>query len=293
MSNFADLSHHQPAFDVPTYSLHRSVVALKATEATGFTDPTFKSRWQAAGARGLYRVAYHFARARFDGADEFAHCWAVVRAAGFDPSRDAIALDVEDSNFPSGALANAQEFVSAAVKAGITRGLIYTYPSYAVDHRITSGAFPVGWRRLWYANYQHAGDMAITLPPGWGKSQYYARQYTDKALVAGVGMCDDNRIIQDWLAGPNPQPPTQEDSSMAGWSDGDSANLAEVADWVQRTYNAGFAARDATGADDPTHENVSIRGVNVALDAVVAALTETNAHLAAVHQLLMDQANPS
>jgi len=200
MSNFADLSHHQDSLNVSVYSTQRKVIALKATEGTGFTDPTFKTRWGA--CKGLRRIAYHYAKPKFNGADEFDHCWSVVKAAGFDPHNDIIALDVEDPDVPTRAAANAAEFVKAAVAAGLDRGLVYTYPNYAKVNGITPSLFPVGWRRLWFANYSSTPDAQLTLPPGWSRDQWYARQFTSTATIPGVSgtNTDDSRILKDWLA---------------------------------------------------------------------------------------------
>ena len=278
--NFADLSHHQIRYDVPAYSSHRKAVALKATEGAGpnaFTDPTFAERWKA--SKGLRRIAYHFARAKNNGADEFAHCWAVVSAAGFDPRNDVIALDVEDPNTPDRAAVNAREFANAAVKAGLMFGLVYTYPNYADANRIVANLFPPGWRRLWYANYSRLADDQIMLPPGWTRDQFYARQYSDQVNVAGVGLCDDNRILKDWM---QPTTSTGDDGTMA-WSDQDSKNLSDLLGAVRDTYRVGFASRDTAGNDDPTHHFASISGVNTALG-------EVNGHLGAIHMILSDVA---
>jgi lysozyme len=211
LTSFADISHHQGAVNLAAYKRagHDRII-LKATEGTGFTDPTFTARWRQAGQLGLARVAYHFARARFDGADEFDHLLAVVRAAGGLGARDRLCLDVEDPDTPSRAGANARQFAARAVQRGITSGLVYTFRSYAVNHGIAPSLFPAGWRRLWLADYTVGqADTAIELGAGWTRAQVVARQYTDQAHVAGIGsLCDYNRLLREWITG---SPPTEED----------------------------------------------------------------------------------
>lgn len=215
--NFADLSHHQPTFSLPQYRNSRPVIALKATEGTGFVDNRFAERWKMCA--GMPRIAYHFARAKFNGADEYRHLISVVQSTrDWNPAKDVIALDVEDDETPARALANAQEFMAAAVANGHTRGLIYTYPSYVTEHKLYANNFPTGWRRLWYANYSAVSDPGMPMPPGWDRSQLYARQYTDKAAVAGVGVCDDSRILRAWWTETNP-PPVETPGQSIGSND--------------------------------------------------------------------------
>lgn len=202
MTSFADISHHQAAVDLAAYKRagHDRII-LKATEGTGFTDPTFTARWRRAGQLGLARVAYHFARARFDGADEFDHILTVVNAAGGLGARDRLCLDVEDPDTPSRAAANARQFAARAAQRGITSGLVYTFRSYAVNHGIAPSLFPAGWRQLWLADYTAGqADTAIELGAGWTRAQVVARQFTDQAHVAGIGsLCDYNRLLREWI----------------------------------------------------------------------------------------------
>lgn len=238
MTSFADISHHQGAVDLAAYKrAGHDRIALKATEGTGFTDPTFAARWRRAGQLGLARVAYHFARARFDGADEFDHLLAVVRAAGGLGARDRLCLDVEDPDTPSRAGANARQFAARAVQRGITSGLVYTFRSYAVNHGIAPSLFPAGWRRLWLADYTAGqADSMIELGAGWTRAQVVARQYTDQAHVAGIGsLCDFNRLLREWLTG---SPPPEEDEMPITDHDAEKIARAVWAEGLQGEMNA-------------------------------------------------------
>ena len=132
MSNFADLSHHNPSIDFRTYATQRMRIALKATEATGFTDPMFAARWKIAGSLGMPRIAYHFLRSDTDPLEQWRHCRDVVTSAGPYTARDRICLDIEDTknasagNVKPGVARNAQVFCQSAVADGFTVGLIYS-----------------------------------------------------------------------------------------------------------------------------------------------------------------------
>ena len=202
MTSFADISHHQGVVDMAKYKAagHDRII-MKATEGTGFTDPMFKRNWQEAGRLGLKRVAYHFQRAKFDGAKEFDHFYAVVQDAGGMKAGDWLCLDSEDTETPRRAAANAREFTARAVARGVRDGLVYPGRWYGLPNGINAAIFPAGWRKLWLSDYTAGqADSAIELWPGWSRDQVAARQFTDRATVAGVtGWCDYNRVLKDWL----------------------------------------------------------------------------------------------
>jgi GH25 family lysozyme M1 (1,4-beta-N-acetylmuramidase) len=218
MTSFADLSHHNATVDLAAYKAggHNRIV-LKATEGTGFTDPAFTARWRQAGQLGLARVAYHFARAQYNGGDEFDHFLSVVNGAGGLGPRDRLCLDVEDTNTPNRAAANCREFGTRAVTRGVTVGLVYSYRYYMVNHAVAPTQFPTGWRQLWLADYTAGqADTDIELGAGWTRGQVVARQYTDKAAFAGIGgTCDGNRVLHDWLSTPAPTPTKEDEMTPA------------------------------------------------------------------------------
>lgn len=269
MTQFADVSHHN-SVDLRAYrNAGHDRIILKATEDTGFIDPAFADRWTLAGSLGLARTAYHFLRNHNGGAAQFDHFNSVVPQL---TAYDMLCLDVEDIDTPGDAMAQTVEFVKKAVSAGYSRGLIYTYKSYADSRHITAGILPAGWRMLWLADYTlNQADSEIELPLGWARSQVFARQFTSTENVPGVtGDCDYNRVLKEWL------PIVSGGDGMATWSDTDSANLAAVANKLDGIYRSGFASRNPDGTDDPTHLAVSVRGTNQALGTV-------NDHLSGIH----------
>lgn len=210
MSDFADISHHNAAVNLSVYKASgHDRFALKATEDTGFVDSAFAARWTEGGRLGLARMPYHFLRNQSPGATQFAHFNAVVPSLS---GRDMLVLDVEDTDTPGNAGSQMVAFVQAAVSAGYTRGIIYTYRFYANDRNITAGLLPAGWRQLWLADYKSGVlDKDILLPFGWARTQVVARQFTDAASVPGItGQSDYNRVIREWIASA-PIPPAGDD----------------------------------------------------------------------------------
>lgn len=271
---FADLSHHQATFTPAAYkAAGHKTVALKATEGTGYTDPTFTARWKAAGGAGLHRVAYNYSRAMFSGADEFDHLLGVVQAAGGLGPQDLLCQDVEDTNYPAGAAANARQFGARALARGYPTGLVYTGVWYATPNRVTPGLYPPGWRNLWIADYtaSHA-DATVPLPTGWTRGQCFARQFTDKANVGGIGSSDYSRLLTAW-------PNTTVEDDM--FEDADRTNLAAVKTKMDTLYTqvigaVGSGQRDFQGTVEAILGGVqaTVNLVNQKTGALAAAITD-------------------
>lgn len=293
--NFADLSHHQSALNITVYKVSRPRIALKCTEGTGFTDNRFAERWKAAKDAGLARIAYHYQRVDTDPVAQWVHCIDTVKAAGGLTSRDRICLDVEDvagttNNVKPGAAKNAALFCQAAVADGVPEGLVYSGNWYLRPNQITASVFPAGWRNLWISEYSTKGDAEITVPMGWAREMIVARQYTASGHVAGVdGLCDDSRVLRDWLTVSAPATNTEDDGMTADPQVLDLlskivANTAATAANVEKIYRIGFKAQNTDGSQAETVENDSVHGLNM---KAVAAIE----HLAGIHDVLMDAVN--
>jgi len=69
---------------------------VKATQGTGFNDPTFKSNWNSLDATNVYRGAYHFLTSDTDPVEQAKFFVAAVKAAGgVRPADMPPSLDVE------------------------------------------------------------------------------------------------------------------------------------------------------------------------------------------------------
>ncbi|MBI1757968.1 MAG: glycoside hydrolase family 25 protein [Actinobacteria bacterium] len=200
MTTWADVSHWQ-MIDLRAYAAAgHDRIACKATEGSGYVDPTFAYRWRLAGQLGLARLAYHFATAANRGADDFDHFIGTVHAAGGVGPRDLLCLDSEDPAGVSRADDHAREFTARAVARGYPSGCLYTGRWYANPANLQPDDLAPGWRRLWISDYGPAPDGQIPLPDGWTRNQVIARQYTSTATLPGItGPADANRTLIDWL----------------------------------------------------------------------------------------------
>jgi GH25 family lysozyme M1 (1,4-beta-N-acetylmuramidase) len=235
-TDFADISHHQVGVNLAAYKAagYRRI-SMKATEGTGFVDPAFKARWQEAGRLGLERIAYHFQRAKFDGVKEFDFFLSVVNDAGGFGKNDSIMLDYEDPDTPSRALLGAKRFVSRAVSKGFKEGLIYTYRDYGDRTGLRPSEFPAGWQKLVIASYTAIPDQSVRLPAGWTWDQVVARQFTDHAILPGIGSTDDNHLDHEWLTAVDAV--STDTPNTGDWFD--MATLADLETAVRKVLNEG------------------------------------------------------
>lgn len=175
----ADVSSNNGAINVAAYSAAgHTVLAVKATEGTGYTNP-FHRRWcDEAHAHRLTVVHYHFARPHHgDVGGELRNFRAAWRSA-WRPG-DYLALDLE-VNEGGDVRAYASDFLRAL--DGFRHPIVlYTYRAFADEHHLIGLA-----RRLWLAEYS----------PPLSNEHHWAKQYTDGANgpaphhYAGIGDCD-------------------------------------------------------------------------------------------------------
>lgn len=199
---FTDISSHQKGADLAAYAAAgHDRILLKATEGAGYVNPHFAAWWRLAGELGMARGAYHYARpSRSTGMAEADHFVRTILAVGFRP-RDWVCLDVEDPDATGRrAAAHAVEFCARMVERGFTDGVIYSGTWYLQPSGLTAAMLPVGWRRLHIAAYNAIPDDRVPLPPGWGREQVAARQYTSAASQPGIpGGSDASRVVHEWL----------------------------------------------------------------------------------------------
>ncbi len=188
-----DLSHHNQAVDFSQIKASGILgVIHKATEGTGYTDPTYASRETDAVAAGLFWGAYHFGVAG-DGVAQADHFLGAVSPG----PRHLLVLDLEEN--PTGgsmALADARAFVSRVQAAtGRWPGL---YSGSYIKNLLGSGVDPV-LANCWFWLSQY-GPAAV-VPPNWPTWTLW--QYTNGASgptphsVPGVGDCDRDRFNGD------------------------------------------------------------------------------------------------
>ena len=188
-----DISHHNGNVDFARAKQDGIIgVFHKATQGTGYTDPTYATRKAAANAAGLKWGAYHFGTGS-DGIEQARHFLTVAEPG---PS-DLLVLDFEDN--PSGTrmtLDGARAFVTyIQLQTGRWPGL---YAGSYLKQALGDASDPIlGNCWFWLAQYGSNADV----PTNWGRWTFW--QYTDGKhgpaphSVDGVGPCDRDKFNGD------------------------------------------------------------------------------------------------
>ena len=194
-----DISHHQPIVmwgglkvlldenRMTVWNRKKSVtelpidyIIMKASEGESFKDWRFRGRWKKADKYGYKRGAYHFFRPGKSAVDQAQNY--IRRVGELDTDDLPPVLDIERlDDYSKDTLNNrALEWLQIVEKHYGRKPIIYANPHYLnniIDPRITQN-YPI-----WVANYKVSR-------PAFGRWQYW--QFTDRALVRGVGCVDLN-----------------------------------------------------------------------------------------------------
>ncbi len=217
----------------------------KATEGTGYQDPTFPGNWSGMAAHGLYRGAYHFFHPGVNGTAQADYYLAYVGSlsAALPPMLD---WEVNDGVGAATADANAQAFI-AEIRAKTGReAVIYTAPGWWDGQ----GYGNFGAQPLWVADWTYSTGTCPFTPSGWGGYVFW--QWNDKGSVPGIPKVVDLDVFnggagalgaladlppQGWLD-------SVDCTQIAGWAwDPDSPNAAIDVDF----YFGGQAGSGAPG----------------------------------------------
>lgn len=188
---FADLSNNNGLFDAAEYRrTGHVIVALKASEGAGFTDPKHRGWALAAGLHHIAVVHYHFARPDqgTSGAEEADHFLAATH--GLLGPRDYVVYDGERAANGAFGLdpahcADFDRYIQAHTRF---HTILYASASELTAHG--QDALVGENRRDWCADYSNHPD---THAPG---HICVMRQFTDSVhgptphSVPGVGPCD-------------------------------------------------------------------------------------------------------
>jgi lysozyme len=201
-----DLSHNNQNVDVTRAQADgiRGILH-KASQGTGFADPAYAARREAAKNTGLLWGAYHFATA----ADPVAQARFFLKVATPSP-QDLIVLDFETNEAkPSNtmSLEQAHAFIGAVQDAtGAALGLYGgAYLKEQLGNALDA-TLQACW--LWWAQY----GPTPTIPPNW--PTWTVWQYTDghhgipPFTVDGIRTCDRDRyqgtaddLSTKWVSG--------------------------------------------------------------------------------------------
>lgn len=194
-----DISHHQPIIRwsklrilldedrMTVWSKRNSkievpidYVIMKASEGENFKDWRFKGRWQKSLKHGYKRGAYHFFRPGKDAsaqANNYIRQVGPIQSADFAPILD---IEVMDDLSADNLNKRALEWLKIIEKHYGRKPIVYANPYYlknVLSTEITHN-YPI-----WVANYGVSS-------PSWAR--WHMWQFTDRALVRGVGCADLN-----------------------------------------------------------------------------------------------------
>ena len=186
MDPVIDLSHHNPEPDfVRLKSAGLVGVILKATEGTGYVDPTFAPRRERAKALDLAVVGYHFLR-HGQAAQQMANFLDVLHPV----KGERVVIDYEHEQCTLGDLVDAvQALVRQPLNLQIT---VYGGGKLKSDLGNSREQTLADFTSLWIAQYTSADS------PSWPKATWPVWslwQWTDKASVPGISAgVDSNRF---------------------------------------------------------------------------------------------------
>jgi lysozyme len=162
-------------------------VIHKATQSTGWMDPTYDNRRQQALAAGLWWGAYHFGTNE-DGAAQAQYFLSKVNPG----PQDLLALDFEENPTSQMTIAQAEQFVTEIFnKTGRYPG----FYSDALAGNMLGGSANSVLANCWFWRAEYGGS-APSVPPTW--SNWTMWQYTSSGSANGIsGECDRDTFNGD------------------------------------------------------------------------------------------------
>ena len=185
----ADVSVYQGSINWAQASGSLKWAYAKATEGSGYDDPTFKANWAAMKREGMARGAYHFFHPSVNGKAQADHYLAQVGAMGAGDLPPMLDWEVTDGVGRATGEANAQAFIDEIHARTGRATVIYTSPGLWPS--MSSRSF--GSNPLWVADWTYDPSGCPVLPSGWSNWMYW--QYTDKGSVPGIGGAVDRDVF--------------------------------------------------------------------------------------------------
>jgi lysozyme len=183
-----DLSHFNTVTSFPDVKAGGVVgVIHKATQSTGWMDPTYDSRKQQALDAGLWWGAYHFGTNE-DGAAQAQYFLSKVNPG----PQDLLALDFEENPSSQMTIAQAEQFVTEIFnKTGRYPG----FYSDALAGNMLGGSVNSVLANCWFWRAEYSGSSP-SVPPTW--SNWTMWQYTSSGSASGIsGECDRDTFNGD------------------------------------------------------------------------------------------------
>jgi GH25 family lysozyme M1 (1,4-beta-N-acetylmuramidase) len=201
-----DVSHYQNVIDWALVAASGVRFAFaKATEGTGYVDPTYATNRAGAAANGIAFGAYHFARPDLHPNGAITEADHFVDTAQVIPGDLVPVLDVERSGSLSPAALTQWilDWLGEVTARTGVKPMVYTSPiGWSNRTGDTTAIVDAGYTMLWVA---HWNVGAPTVPGNdWEGQGWTFWQYGDCGRVPGIQGCVDT----DWFNGLDLQPAT-------------------------------------------------------------------------------------
>jgi lysozyme len=183
-----DLSHYNSvtSFDEVKQGGVLGVIH-KATEGTGWSDPTYTARKSQALAAGLWWGAYHFG-VNEDGTAQAQYFLSIVKPG----PQDLLALDFEENPSSQMTIAQAEQFVTEIYNQ---TGRYPGFYSDALAGNMLGGKQDSILANCWFWRAEYGGSLP-SVPPTW--QTWTMWQYTQSGSVSGItGSCDRDTFNGD------------------------------------------------------------------------------------------------
>ena len=187
-----DLSHFNTNVNFPQVRASGVVgVIHKATQGTGYVDPTYAQRKPLAVQAGLLWGAYHFGT----GDDVDAQVSNFLNTTQPDGSF-VLVLDFEDNGSNSMSLDQAKQFLAAVEQQSGQQPVLYTggYFNQCTGNQADASLAPY---RVWWAQYASAPAVNPTWPNYWLWQYSDGSAGPDERVVNGASPCDCNAHAGD------------------------------------------------------------------------------------------------
>jgi lysozyme len=162
-------------------SLDADIVAIKATEGTGYLSPVFAQDWTNAERAGKARMAYHLLHPSLSSLAQVRFFLDSVKAAGLK-DRDGLCVDFEETDgLDAGNVAQkGREFRDAVEKETKCKLVVYTFINFAQSGNCEG----LGNQPLWIADPSDLpAHPRVPLPwTDWMFHQYGQRRGIDEDL---------------------------------------------------------------------------------------------------------------
>jgi len=178
-----------------------SFAFIKATEGAGrastsSTNPWFGKDWKAAGAAGVVRGAYHYARPRYPlstAASDAQRFMSVVGQAGRGELAPVLDLEETGGLTPKALATWLDTWMRETSRMAGRPAMIYTTRGYWTS--FISDTTKFAQYPLWMANHTTAAQP-VPLPGGWKAWSFW--QYNDAGRVAGISSIVDLNWSCGW-----------------------------------------------------------------------------------------------